>query len=216
MANKLVQANQSKIEPIHRVAISRGVSRLPDDKITANTIRKRRFDERNRQARMIADVSANSLVEVASSYLPEPTEDAEKDMANCVEACYKLLAGHGVTIMEKLIQQAEAGNLQASQLLVKHLLPQIKQKITLDNPTTAEEATGQILTKMSKGELDLEASRSALDAIRLAGEVSLSTAMIQRFKELENRLKTSSSNSSEPITLEALPIDKYLKVTDGK
>jgi len=184
-----LEAESSKIETLVPY-IRKGRPRKPDSEIAESTLRVRKHSERHRFSEVVADTATHAIAKLAHEFVPKHLEpQAERSLAEASQVTLQLLADSAPEIAKVLIDKSKAGDIQATQLLTKHLFPQLKTRLNLPKCDSIEETAYQVMVGSMNGTIALEDAQKALDVIVKTSEVMGNAVMAQRLAIVQMALR---------------------------
>lgn len=105
-------------------------------------------------------------------------------------------------LIDKLVAQAEWGDVAAIKLLLDKVLPNVKPQslpVNIDIPTGDESASIlAVFSAMSKGEISPDAGNELVHALATLSKVRETSEIIQRIEQLEKLLQRGLNRDCEP------------------
>jgi len=105
-----------------------------------------------------------------------------------------LLAKHGESVLQKVIDTALSGDLAACKLILDRLYPAIKAQaatVNINATGTLSEQGQEIITSTLNGSVPPDISQMLLNGLANQAKLIETTELIERIEALENAKKTS-------------------------
>ena len=180
----------------------------PPRKPTANSEsleRVRRFQDRKhlelKTAEIMASVVAERVRAIAPKNMPPEFIDAASDAA---EQSSRLISEAGPSLVANLIKMAEAGDMQAYQMLAKNIMPTQLTRVRLPTDQSLNELTNSVMEEVSSGRMSVEVGEKVLGLVSKAADVAVSGSLVARLNKLNEQLQQAREQKQLPSSVEKL------------
>jgi hypothetical protein len=195
-----------------------GFARKPEDAVTPDALRMRRYQERKGLEARLPELASAAAVAAIGVLCPKgDMQDELRELAqrSAAEAS-RLLMTEGPLVIRAAIDKAKDGDVGAMALLLKHC---ISTKTTINLPNargrTIEETADSIIAAASAGEMPVEDASLTLKLLEQHANITLHASLSARLQKLNEQLADARARNviAPEVTLsrKPIPIEDFVK-----